>query len=82
MGGDRAGIIASQAAKGSAASAALRRAQAAKHAADIMPSIEAAKAAGAVSLREIAEYLNEHGEEAPKGGNWSATQVNRVLSLT
>jgi DNA invertase Pin-like site-specific DNA recombinase len=82
LGGDRAGIIASQAAKGSAASAAVRRVQAAKHAADIMPSIQAARTAGAVSLREIAEYLNQHGEEAPKGGTWSATQVNRVLTLS
>jgi len=46
-----------------------------------MPSVEAAKAAGAVSLREIAEYLNLHGEEAPKGGSWSAAQVSRVLSI-
>ena len=80
LGGDRAGIIASQAEKGSAASAVVRRARAAKHAADIMPSIEAAKAAGAVSLRQIADYLNEHGEEAPKGGPWSAVQVSRLLS--
>jgi hypothetical protein len=79
LGGDRAGIIASQSPKGVAASAAVRSAKAQKHASDILPTIEAAKAAGASSLREIAEYLNNHGETAPRGGEWSAVQVSRVI---
>jgi DNA invertase Pin-like site-specific DNA recombinase len=79
LGGDRAGIIASQSPKGVAASAAVRSAKAQKHASDILPTIEAAKAAGASSLREIAEYLNDHGEAAPRGGEWSAVQVSRVI---
>jgi DNA invertase Pin-like site-specific DNA recombinase len=80
LGGDRAGIIASQSPKGVAASAVVRSAKARKHATDILPTIQAAKAAGAVSLREIADYLNERGEAAPRGGQWSAVQVSRVLS--
>ncbi len=80
LGGDRAGVIASQSPKGVAASAAVRSAKAQKHASDILPTIEAAKAAGAASLRGIADYLNEHGEAAPRGGQWSAVQVSRVLS--
>jgi DNA invertase Pin-like site-specific DNA recombinase len=79
LGGDRAGIIASQSPKGVAASAAVRSAKARKQASDILPTIEAAKAAGASSLREIAEYLNDHGETAPRGGEWSAVQVSRVI---
>jgi hypothetical protein len=75
----RAGIIASQSPKGVAASAAVRSAKAQKHASDILPIIEAAKAAGASSLRDIAEYLNQRRETAPRGGEWSAVQVSRVI---
>jgi hypothetical protein len=41
--------------------------------------IQAARDAGAISLREIAAWLNENGIEARRGGIWSATQVARVL---
>ena len=59
LGGDRAGVIASQGPKGRAASAVVRRAKAQKRASDILPAIEAAKASGASSLRDIASYLND-----------------------
>jgi DNA invertase Pin-like site-specific DNA recombinase len=79
LGGDRAGIIASQGPKGRAASAVVRRAKAQKRASDILPAIETAKAAGAISLREVAAYLNQRGETAPRGGEWTAVQVSRVI---
>ena len=46
---------------------------------DVAPMIQAARDAGAMSLREIAAWLNENGIEARRGGIWSATQVARVL---
>jgi DNA invertase Pin-like site-specific DNA recombinase len=80
LGGDRGGVIVQQGPKGRAASAVVRRAKARKRASDIVPAIEAAKASGATSLREIASYLNERGEAAPRGGEWSAVQVARTLA--
>jgi DNA invertase Pin-like site-specific DNA recombinase len=80
LGGDRAGILASLGPKGRAASAEVRRAKAQKRASDILPVIEAAKAAGAISLREVAGYLNQRGETAPRGGEWTAVQVSRVIA--
>nr|WP_244513882.1 recombinase family protein [Methylobacterium sp. UNC378MF] len=36
---------------------------------------------GALSLREIAAGLNDHGIPTARGGaSWSATQVQRVLA--
>jgi DNA invertase Pin-like site-specific DNA recombinase len=81
LGGDRSGTIASQSPKGRAASVVVRAAKAMKHAADIIPTIRAAQAAGAGSMRLIADYLNLQGETAPRGGEWSAGQVYRVLLL-
>jgi DNA invertase Pin-like site-specific DNA recombinase len=80
LGGDRAGIIASQSPKGVAASATIRAARSQKHAADIMATIREAQANGATSLRQIADYLNIRSESAPRGGSWSAIQVSRVLA--
>jgi hypothetical protein len=42
--------------------------------------IEAIKAEGAVSLREIASVLNERGIPTARGGEWSAVQVSRIVS--
>jgi recombinase len=36
--------------------------------------------AGIVTLKGIADALNEDGTPAPRGGEWSAVQVQRVLS--
>ena len=55
LGGDRAGIIASQSPKGCSSVSRGTLCQGLKHASDILPIIETAKAAGASSLREIAE---------------------------
>jgi DNA invertase Pin-like site-specific DNA recombinase len=64
--------------KGATASAKVRREAAEGRASDLLPVIEAIKAKGAVSLREIAIGLNMQGIPSARGGEWSATQVMRV----
>lgn len=52
-----------------------------EHAGDVRPYIEAARRAGAVSLRQLAEALTARGVRTPLGGErWSPTQVQRVIS--
>ena len=51
---------------------------AAKRAADLLPLILPMKAGGA-SLRQIADGLNRCGVPAPRGGDWSAVAVKRIL---
>jgi DNA invertase Pin-like site-specific DNA recombinase len=55
------------------------RAKAAERATDILPIIAEIQAGGVTSLRAIAAGLNERGIPAANGGQWSATQVMRVL---
>ncbi len=78
LGGDR-GNIASVSRKGASASARVRGAVARRRAADLLPVIEAIKADGAASLRDIADALNQRGILTARGGKWSAVQVRRVL---
>src|SRR5690348_3276152 len=47
---------------------------------DLMPVIHALKAEGHRSLRSIATGLNQRSIPAPRGGIWSAAQVQRILS--
>jgi DNA invertase Pin-like site-specific DNA recombinase len=56
-----------------------RRARTRAARAEILPEIEKLKAAGRTTLRAIAEGLNTQGVSTPKGGQWSPTQVQRVL---
>jgi DNA invertase Pin-like site-specific DNA recombinase len=65
--------------KGAKASAKVRSENAKNRAADLLPVIDAIKAAGAASLRQIADGLNERGITTPRDGQWSAVQVARVL---
>lgn len=68
------------AATGGRASGAVRGQRADQAAFRIIPAIEEARAAGAVSLRQIAEALTKRGIPTPSGaGEWSATGVRRVL---
>jgi DNA invertase Pin-like site-specific DNA recombinase len=67
------------AAKGNAASAEARKATAAKRAADLLPVIAGLQGEGVSALLGIAAKLNERGISAPRGGQWSAGQVSRVL---
>jgi DNA invertase Pin-like site-specific DNA recombinase len=48
-------------------------------AADIAPTICALQANGATSLRQIAKGLNAQGISTPRGKQWDAPQVQRVL---
>lgn len=57
----------------------VRKERAANRASDLMPVIEAIKAEGATSLRQIASVLNERGIITARGGEWSAVQVQRVI---
>jgi DNA invertase Pin-like site-specific DNA recombinase len=79
LGGDR-GNIASVSRKGASASARARAAEARRRAADLMPVIDAIKAQGTVSLRDVAEELDRRGITTARGGGWSAVQVRRVLN--
>ena len=78
--GCRNANIASYANAGAMASATARSRNAAKRAADVQPIIEAIRAEGSVSLRQIAAALNERGITTARGGEWSAVQVSRVMS--
>ena len=60
-------------------SAEIRTAKAAGYAMGLRPAIDEIMAAGITTLRGIAEKLNEAGEETPRGGKWSAVQVQRIL---
>jgi DNA invertase Pin-like site-specific DNA recombinase len=61
-----------------AAAAALEK-RAHERAADLLPTVKELRASGATSLRAIADGLNQRQIPAAKGGQWSATQVMRVL---
>jgi DNA invertase Pin-like site-specific DNA recombinase len=78
LGGNR-GKIHLVAKKGALASAVVRSIKAKRRAADIGPIIADIQASGATSLRQIAAGLNARGIRTPRGGEWSAVQVNRVL---
>ena len=55
-----------------------KAAKADKRAADLRPLILPMKVGGA-SLRQIADGLNRCGVPAPRGGDWSAVAVKRIL---
>jgi DNA invertase Pin-like site-specific DNA recombinase len=65
--------------KGNRASAVVRHENAQRFASDVLPTIEEIKSAGAVSLRQIADGLNQRGIPTARGGEWSAVQVSRVV---
>jgi DNA invertase Pin-like site-specific DNA recombinase len=67
-------------ARGTTASALIRAARSQQRAADLSPSIAALRAAGATSLRSLARGLNSEAIPAPRGGAWTAPQVQRMLS--
>lgn len=65
---------------GTRASAKARQARAAQRTRDIAPIVEDLRAKGATSLRQLAGRMNEARIPAPRGGNWTAAQVRRVLA--
>ena len=82
LGGQRGSVerMASMAAKGTRQSAAVRQESAAKRRADLLPVIEGFRAKGSKSLRAIADELNGAGLTTARGGQWTATQVQRLGS--
>lgn len=65
---------------GNVKSAKVRQERALKRANDLLPAIDQARVEGAVTLRDIAAFLNEKGISTPREtGVWSAAQVKRVL---
>jgi DNA invertase Pin-like site-specific DNA recombinase len=78
LGGDHG--IRKFASQGNSASAAKRSSNAKKRADDLLPIIREIQAEGTTTLLGIANELNERGIPAPRGGEWSAVQVTRVLA--
>lgn len=77
LGGDR-GVVPSR--KTRALAVAAIQARADSRAADIAPIIRELQVAGATSLRQLADGLNDAGIPTARGdGEWSAAQVARVL---
>jgi len=68
--------------RGPAVSAQVRRHASTTRAIKVNRQIEAIRAAGCTSLREIAYALNEAGITTPRGGRWQASQVKRVIDVT
>jgi DNA invertase Pin-like site-specific DNA recombinase len=66
--------------KGRKAALQTRQENAAKYRADVLPLIQEKQRQGATTLRSIADALNAEGTPAPRGGEWSAVQVQRVLA--
>jgi hypothetical protein len=68
--------------RGCEASAKVRGKIADQRSADLLPIIEDIRAEGPNSLHKIAAALNTRKLKAPRGGLWSAAQVQRVLDRT
>ena len=74
------GEVAHGSANALAAATRVREERSAQRASDLAPTIKALQAAGATSLRAIADGLNAQNIPTARGaGEWSATQVMRVL---
>ncbi len=56
-----------------------RTARVIKQRAELLPTITQIQAEGATTLRAIAAQLNAREIETPRGGQWAAVQVQRVI---
>jgi hypothetical protein len=65
---------------GQQAAVAAVKAAADARAADLQGHLQQLQAAGVVSLRALARQLNADGIPTPRGGQWTATAVKRVLA--
>lgn len=63
-----------------AAARQIYKAQAARGRAKVLPVIAEIQGQGITTLRRIAAELNAREVDAPRGGQWSAVQVHRVLT--
>jgi DNA invertase Pin-like site-specific DNA recombinase len=77
--GRRDDAIKQYASQGGTAAAAVRNEQADQRARDARRHVERLIESGHDTLREIADGLNERGVFTARGGEWSATQVMRLL---
>lgn len=68
--------------KGGATAAVNSRARITKRSADFLPILEAIKAEGNTSLRQIAAALNERGIATARGKQWTSVQVLRLLKAS
>lgn len=55
------------------------KAEADRHAGNVVPVIREIQKAGATTLRQVAEALNARGIATARGGRWHATSVKNVL---
>jgi DNA invertase Pin-like site-specific DNA recombinase len=65
---------------GRAKAAMVRRAIVQGRRDSLLPMIATIRRAGAETLRDIADALNERGIMAPRGGRWHPTQINRIMA--
>lgn len=56
------------------------KANADRHAANVLPIIQAVRKSGATTLRAIAEALNARGIATARGGQWHAKSVSNILA--
>lgn len=68
--------------RGPKASAVARSEHSRARAAKVRVKIDAIRANGATSLRQIADGLNSAGVTTARGGMWQAAQVKRVIDAT
>ena len=73
--------LSAHAARASALGRAANAAKALERAKLIAPQIEAARAAGCTSLRQIASFLNGLEITTPRGKTWTATAVKNTKAL-
>jgi len=73
--------ITSVGSKGRRAALETRKAKAAKFRSDVLPIIQEKQRQGAGSLHAIADALNADGIETRNHGQWTATQVQRILAF-
>lgn len=66
----------------SMAGQAARRKKAIVHAQNVQPVINQIVGAGVRSYRSIAEALNARGVAAPRGGDWHAASVRRLMQMS
>jgi DNA invertase Pin-like site-specific DNA recombinase len=71
--------ITSVSAKGRKIALQTRQEKAAKYRADVLPLIHEAQRKGVVTLAALADAMNADNAPAPRGGSWSAVQVQRIL---
>jgi DNA invertase Pin-like site-specific DNA recombinase len=79
LGGDR-GNLPSAGVSGRLRSIESRKGRAADRKADLLPHVEAARAAGHTTLAGIAAYLNGLSIPTARGGTWHANSVRRLIA--